>query len=494
MEFTSLEFLIFLPTVFAIYWLLNRRLILQNLFVILCSYFFYAWADWYYLLIVLGYTAVSYLSGLLLERTTSTSWRKVILWSAVAVNLSVLGLYKYFGFFISHFNRIFAAIGFPLDWPTLNLVLPIGISFFTFQALSYTIDVYRRDIPATHSPISFFAFLSFFPQILAGPIERAAVLLPQFQRTRTFSYGQGVEGMKRILWGLVKKMVIANNCSVIVNEIISYSDAYNGWCHMLAILLFTIQIYSDFSGYSDIAVGCGKLLGINLSENFRFPYFSHNIREFWTRWHITLYTWLRDYVYFPLGGSRRGFRRTLINILIVFALSGLWHGAALTKIGWGIYSGICIVVAIFLERISIGWDSYTKENRKAYRMQPRHTGLHLLGSVLLTFFLVMAGYIIFMNPSLSTTAEFIGNIFSTRPNLYELPSQTVPTLCYVAVFMLIEYLFRNRRYVLDFTPAANEGAPAIALHNWQKWLICWALALSVFLLAGPGNTFIYFRF
>ena len=319
MQFTSFAFLIYLPTVFAIYWLLRNTVRLQNLFVVACSCLFYAWADWHYLFIIVGYTAVSFLSGILLERTETPWKRKLILWSIVAANIGVLGIYKYFDFFVENFNRFFLAAGVPLDWPTLNLLLPVGISFFTFQALGYTVDVYQRKIGPEHDVVAFFAFMTFFPQILAGPIERASAMLPQFLAKRRFTYTKGVEGMKYILWGLFKKMVIADNCGVVVDNVFNGYDTAEPLPLLIASVMFTFQIYCDFSGYSTIAIGCGKLLGIELSENFRLPLLSRNVKEIWSRWHITLYAWFRDYVYYPLGGSRRGMAITIVNIMIVFA-------------------------------------------------------------------------------------------------------------------------------------------------------------------------------
>lgn len=305
MLFNSFEFLIFLPIVFLLYWFIFRERRWQNLLVVVASYVFYGWWDWRFLLLIALTSLCSYGSGLMLEHYEGQRRRQQMVNAInIVLNLSILGVFKYYNFFIENLNTVFSAWGWHLDWVTLNIILPVGISFYTFQALSYTIDVYQKKLPATHDIIEFFAYISFFPQLVAGPIERATNLLPQFQQQRHFDYGKAVDGMRQILWGFVKKIVIADNCAAIVNE---FWDQYPEWSSLALFMLgvlFTLQIYCDFSGYSDIAIGCARLFGFNLMRNFNFPYFSRSIPEFWRRWHISLSTWFRDYIYFPLGGSR----------------------------------------------------------------------------------------------------------------------------------------------------------------------------------------------
>src|SRR5574344_1901223 len=305
MLFNSFEFLVFLPIVFFLYWFVFKKLKWQNALVVVASYVFYGWWDWRFLILIAFTTLCSYFSGLLLEKTEGNNIRqKWISAGNITLNLVILGFFKYFNFFGESFADLLRVFGLNADWTTLNIILPVGISFYTFQALSYTIDVYRKKIEPTHDIVAFFAFISFFPQLVAGPIERATNLLPQFQKSRSFEYEQGVDGMRQMLWGFFKKIVIADNCATSVNQIFANYADMQSTTLILGAILFSIQIYCDFSGYSDIAIGCAKLFGIRLMRNFNNPYFSRDIAEFWRRWHISLTTWFRDYIYIPLGGSR----------------------------------------------------------------------------------------------------------------------------------------------------------------------------------------------
>ena len=309
MLFNSFEFLIFLPIVFLLYWFVfdyamrgcKRQLLWQNLLIVVASYIFYGWWDWRFLVLIAITTVLSFLSGIGVEKAPTQRGKKAVMIANVVVNLGILGVYKYYDFFATQFAELF---GLESDFLLLHLILPVGISFYTFQALSYSIDVYRKQIEPTHDIVAFTAFLSFFPQLVAGPIERATNLLPQFQRKRTFDYAQAVDGMRQILWGLFKKIVVADNCATYVDQVFADLGSHSGSTLLLAAVLFTFQIYGDFSGYSDIAIGTAKLFGIKLMRNFNVPYFSRDIAEFWRRWHISLTTWFRDYVYIPLGGSR----------------------------------------------------------------------------------------------------------------------------------------------------------------------------------------------
>lgn len=328
MLFTSIEFFVFLPLVFALYWVLNRHTRRQNLLVVAASYVFYGWWDWRFLLLIAFTSACSYFSGLLIN---GGRWRKAALWGNIIINLAILGLFKYYDFFAVEFAQLF---GLSSDSVTLNLILPVGISFYTFQALSYSIDIYRGKMEPTRDVVAFFAYVSFFPQLVAGPIERATNLLPQFQRQRQFDYGLAVDGVRQMLWGFFKKVVVADNCAVYVDDIWNNISGESSLNLIMAAVLFSIQIYCDFSGYSDIAIGCAKLFGIRLMRNFKVPYFSRDIAEFWRRWHISLTTWFRDYVYIPLGGSRVSKAKVVRNTFIIFLVSGLWHGANWTFLSW----------------------------------------------------------------------------------------------------------------------------------------------------------------
>ncbi|KAA6340723.1 Peptidoglycan O-acetyltransferase [termite gut metagenome] len=335
MLFNSIEFLLFLPIVFALYWFVFKRLNQQNLFVVVASYFFYGWWDWRFLVLIAFTSFCSYYSGILLEKAESKRTKqKWISASNIVLNLLILGTFKYFNFFTDSFAALFQSFGYKMDTVTLDILLPVGISFYTFQALSYTIDVYQHKIKPTRDPVAFFAFISFFPQLVAGPIERATNLLPQFQRKRAFDYAKAVDGMRQMLWGFFKKMVVADNCATVVNDIWRGYQGESGGQLLLVAVLFTFQIYGDFSGYSDIAIGCARLLGIEIKRNFNFPYFSRDIAEFWRRWHISLTTWFRDYIYIPLGGSRVGKWKSFRNTMVIFLVSGFWHGANWTFIVW----------------------------------------------------------------------------------------------------------------------------------------------------------------
>ena len=328
MLFNSLDFAIFLPIVFILYWFIaNENLKLQNFLIVVASYVFYGWWNWKFLSLIIFSTIVDYTIGQKLKTQENLFLRRALLWASILINLGLLGFFKYYNFFIDNFISAFSFFGMELRAHSLNIILPVGISFYTFQTLSYTIDIYKKKLDPAKSFIAFSAFVSFFPQLVAGPIERATNLLPQFYNKRTFDYSKATDGMRQILWGLFKKIVIADNCAEYANLIFNNSTEYSGSTLALGAIFFTFQIYGDFSGYSDIAIGTSRLFGFNLMRNFAFPYFSRDIGEFWRRWHISLSTWFRDYLYIPLGGSRG---RTLVkirNIFIIFILSGFWHGA-----------------------------------------------------------------------------------------------------------------------------------------------------------------------
>lgn len=352
MSFNSFEYLLFLPIVFLLYWFVfARNLKLQNLLVIVASYVFYGWWSWGFLILIAFTSLCSFLSGIATHKSKASGNSKCAKWitiTNVAINLGILGVYKYYDFFANSLCGAFSTIGVNLNISSLNLILPVGISFYTFQALSYSIDVYRGNIEATRDPLSFFAFISFFPQLVAGPIERATNLLPQFQRPRSFAYDKAVDGMRQMLWGFFKKMVVADNCAQAANAIFDTYQTQSSFMLFMGAFFFIFQIYGDFSGYSDIAIGTARLFGIDLKKNFHYPYFSRNIAEFWKRWHISLNTWFVDYVYIPLGGSREGLAKTIRNTFVIFLLSGLWHGANWTFVVWGGYHSLLFVPLLLM--------------------------------------------------------------------------------------------------------------------------------------------------
>ena len=363
MSFNSIEFLYFLPIVFLLYWFIFRRRNSQNLFIIIASYVFYGWWDWRFLLLIITTSFFSFYSGILLEHYEGNNKHKKIVASTnIILNIGILGVFKYYNFFVKNLHSFFNILGWNLDWITLNIILPIGISFYTFQAISYTIDVYKQKIPVTHNIIEFFAYICFFPQLVAGPIERATNLLPQFQKEREFQYSDAVDGCRQMLLGFMKKLIVADNCAKIVNTYWNQYADLPGITLIIIAALFSFQIYCDFSGYSDIAIGCARLFGFNLMKNFDNPYFSRSIPEFWHRWHISLTTWFRDYIYFPLGGSHCSKTKNICNIYIVWGLTGLWHGANWTFVCWGLYNATLLSIYKILN-INIQNSEITSQNR-----------------------------------------------------------------------------------------------------------------------------------
>ena len=497
MLFNSIEFAFFLPIVFLIYWAIGYahikdtlKLRLQNAFVVIASYVFYGWWDWRFLLLIAFTSFCSWGSGLLISRATSQNKAKAWTAANIVINLAILAIFKYYDFFVSEFGQLF---GISTDSLLLRIILPVGISFYTFQALSYSIDVYRKKIEPTKDIIAFFAFISFFPQLVAGPIERATNLLPQFLNKRTFSYNQATDGMRQILWGLFKKIVVADNCATYVDQVWATYDTQTGSTLLLAAILFTFQIYGDFSGYSDIAIGTAKLFGIKLMRNFNNPYFSRDIAEFWRRWHISLTTWFRDYVYIPLGGSRPEvpasvkntdqYKKWIIvrNTFVIFLLSGFWHGANWTFLAWGTYHAL-----LFLPLILLG------ANRK-YTNQVAEG--HLLptwkecGQILLTFFLAVLGWIIFRAPSIVDAWEYICGMCNSsllsRPFLHNRYFYSPLFTCLI-LMLATEWINRDKSHPFDLEKVESHIV---------KYAIYFAIiTLIIFFTPATPSPFIYFQF
>ena len=468
MLFTSIEFLVFLPVVFALYWLLRKQLRLQNLLVVAASYIFYGWWDWRFLLLIAFTSTCSYFSGLIIN---DGRWRKTALWGNIIINLAILGLFKYYDFFAVEFAQLF---GLSADSVTLNLILPVGISFYTFQALSYSIDIYRGKMEPTHNPIAFFAYVSFFPQLVAGPIERATNLLPQFQRQRQFDYSMAVDGVRQMLWGFFKKVVVADNCAVYVDDVWSNITNQSGINLAMAAVLFSIQIYCDFSGYSDIAIGTAKLFGIRLMRNFNVPYFSRDIAEFWRRWHISLTTWFRDYVYIPLGGSRVSKAKVVRNTFIIFLVSGFWHGANWTFLAWGTFHAL-----LFLPLILLGKNrKYTNTIAEGHLFP----NLKELGQMALTFTLVVLGWILFRSQSIGEAMNFYAGLVGGGWSGFNLPMRAIT---FVAMMLVVEWLQRGRGHGLDMSGVRYRAVR----------YACYLAVLVVIFMYGVFNeTFIYFQF
>lgn len=482
MLFNSIDFAIFLPIVFMLYWFVtDKNLKLQNLLIVVASYVFYGWWDWRFLSLILFSTLVDYLVGLGLSRQENQVRRKILLWTSIIVNLGFLGVFKYYNFFVDNFVTAFTFFGSDIRPNSLDIILPVGISFYTFQTLSYSIDVYRRKLEPTKDFIAFASFVSFFPQLVAGPIERATHLLPQFYTRRSFDYEKAVDGMRQILWGLFKKIVIADNCAEFANLIFNGSADYSGSTLVLGALFFTFQIYCDFSGYSDIAIGTSRLFGFDLMRNFNFPYFSRDIAEFWRRWHISLSTWFRDYLYIPLGGSKGGIWMKVRNTFIIFIVSGFWHGANWTFIVWGALNAIYFLPLLLTNN--------NRNNLETVALGKLIPGIKDFTNIMLTFSLTVFAWIFFRAENLSHAINYISEIFSN--SLFSIPEFTgktkaLTTIILISIFVLMEWMGREHPFAI-----ANLGM------KWKRpfrYALYYAIVIAIFWFGGKEQQFIYFQF
>ncbi len=486
MLFNSIDFAIFLPIIFILYWFVtNKSLRLQNLLIVIASYIFYGWWDWRFLSLILFSTIVDYFIGISLSKQENLTKRKMLLWTSVLVNLGFLGFFKYYNFFLDNFITAFSFFGTEINANSLNIILPVGISFYTFQTLSYTIDVYKRKLEPTKNFIAFSAFVSFFPQLVAGPIERATNLLPQFYTKRHFEYSKAIDGIRLILWGLFKKVVIADTCSIFVDDIFQNYTNYSGGTLIVGAILFSFQIYCDFSGYSDIAIGTAKLFGINLMTNFRTPYFSRNIAEFWRRWHISLSTWFRDYLYIPLGGSRTTKILIVRNIFIIFIVSGFWHGANWTYIIWGGLNAFYFL-PIFL----------MKKNRKHLSTTTKNKfipSFNELSNMFFTFILTVFAWIFFRSKTITDAFEYIKGIFNQNDFFKIQTAKTyevsiIPLIIYLTFFIIVDWYYRNEEIV--FTNHNPTKSTIIF-----KYIIYLFTIISIILsIKNQASNFIYFQF
>lgn len=494
MLFNSFEFFVFLPIFFILYWWVfdflikeaKHQLLFQNLLVVVASYLFYGWWDWRFLVLIAFTSLCSFLSGIAIDKSSTKQLKTFWMVLNVVVNLSILGVYKYYDFFVS---SLASAFNINAETHLLHLVLPVGISFYTFQALSYSIDVYRKKMEPTRDIVSFFAFLSFFPQLVAGPIERATNLLPQFLKKRSFNYTKAVDGLRQILWGMFKKVVVADNCAFFVDTIYGNVEGYNASTLAIAAVLFSFQIYCDFSGYSDIAIGLGKLFGIDLMRNFNVPYFSRDIAEFWRRWHISLTTWFRDYVYIPLGGSRPtnkqgvalcGFSKKAVvvrNTFIIFLLSGFWHGANWTFVLWGAFHALLFLPLILLEKNR----KYTNVVAEG-KLLPTFKDLLRM---LTTFILATLGWIIFRADSIDIAINYFTRLFDDT--LWGVPTLTnkVIIFTFLSLMIIIEWFHRG----------CNHGFTLERVNNkFLRYIIYFAISFLIVINMGPEQNFIYFQF
>lgn len=483
MLFNSLDFAIFLPVVFLFYWFVfNKNIRLQNILIVFASYIFYGWWDWRFLFLIVISTFTDFIIGLSLNKTNKKLSRKWLLFVSIIVNIGILGFFKYYNFFYENFVTAFTFFGLSIKTNSLNIILPVGISFYTFQTLSYTIDVYRKKLEPTNDFIAFSAYVSFFPQLVAGPIERAVNLLPQFKKVRKFNVNSAKEGLRQILWGFFKKVVIADNCAEFSNLIFNNPNDYGGSTLVLGVIFFAFQIYGDFSGYSDIAIGTAKLFGFNLMRNFAFPYFSRDIAEFWRRWHISLSTWFRDYLYIPLGGSKGGNWMKIRNTIIIFVVSGFWHGANWTFIFWGFLNAIYFLPLML-----------TNRNRLNLEVPAKHSffpSIKEFIQIIFTFSLTLLAWVFFRSETLTQAFYFLGGIFSY--SFFSIPDfagigRTIPIVFLVLFMILTEWVNREKIFALS-----NIGQNWRTIYRWSFY------SFIVFLIGMYMQTeetpFIYFQF
>ena len=484
MLFNSINFAIFLPIVFILYWsFANKSLRIQNNLLLVASYFFYGCWDWRFLFLLIFSTLLDYYTGIQMSNSKDKIGKKIWFWLSITVNLGFLGIFKYYNFFANSFAEAIANIGLHVSPWTLKVILPVGISFYTFHGLSYVIDIYKNRIKAERNFIDYAVFVSFFPLLVAGPIERATHLLPQIKSKRTFDYKNAVDGLRQILWGLFKKIVIADQCAQYANLIFNHSSDYSGSTLVLGAVFFTFQIYGDFSGYSDIAIGTARLFGINLLRNFAFPYFSRDIAEFWRRWHISLSSWFRDYLYIPLGGSKGGTWMKVRNTFIIFLVSGFWHGANWTFIIWGLLNAIYIMPSIIFNTNRTNLDIVAQG-----KYLPSFKDFI---AIFTTFCLTVFAWIFFRSENLYQALYYVKNIFTS--SFFKIPyfsgiGMALPVFFFLIFFIIIEWLQRDHQYALQFIGKK--------WYKMNRWLFYFSLLISIYYFSVEGNNqkFIYFQF
>lgn len=474
MNFASLEFAAFFALVFVIYWFVTQKnLRLQNLLVLVSSYVFYGWWDERFLILIIVSTLSDYLIGLKIGETNKDKVRLRLLWLSIAVNLGILGFFKYYNFFLDNLTVTSSLFGMKLDWPTLNIILPVGISFYTLQTLSYTFDVYLRKIEPTKNLVAFSAYVSFFPQLVAGPIERATQLLPQFYKPRVFTYERAADGARQVVWGLFMKLVIADNLGPFINELYTQPETLNSTTTWLIAYLGIIQVYGDFAGYSNIAIGTARILGFDLMKNFDYPFFARNISEFWQKWHISLITWFRDYVIVWLKGRTK--LKLFRNIIVIFLITGIWHGAEWRFVIWGLGNALLFAPLVFIKR---------RKYRKpiAYgRILPTWTESFLITWTTLQFAIIG---VFFRSPSI---AEAVA-VYQKMVNIFDfgLFQVTDFKIGFVVVLLGVEWWQREQDHGLDFSRRMLPG--------YLRWSIYLSVILLILLYGGQANDFIYFQF
>lgn len=478
MLFNSIAFAIFFPVVFSLYWFVfSKNQMQQNRLLLAASYFFYASWDYRFLFLLIFSTMLDYFSGLKMEQASTENKKRIWFWTSIIINLGFLGVFKYYNFFATSLAGALAKVGIQANPFTLSVILPVGISFYTFHGLSYVIDIYNRKIKAEKNVIDYALFVSFFPLLVAGPIERATHLLPQIKETRYFNYSNAVDGLRQILWGLFKKIVIADSCAEYANMIFNNAAAYSGSTLALGAIFFAFQIYGDFSGYSDIAIGTARLFGIDLLRNFAFPYFSRDIAEFWRRWHISLTSWFRDYLYIPLGGSRGNTWRQVRNIFIIFLVSGFWHGANWTFLAWGALNALYFLPLLLFRK--------NRNNIEIVAKGKSLPSIKDLTAMMLTFCLTTFAWIFFRSQNIHQAFTYINKIFSK--SFFTIPGELPKTVfVLLTVFLIIEWIGRQEQYAI-----ARLG---FHWHASARWALYVCIAINIFLFTGKELPFIYFQF
>ncbi len=484
MLFNSLEFALFLPLVFLLYWFVfNKNLMFQNIFLLVVSCFFYAYWDWRFLFLLTISIILIYYPAKFMIAADSSKKKRFWLWIGIVFSVGFLGIFKYYDFFVNSFSDLLLEFGFKANIPSLNIILPVGISFYTFHGLSYIIDLYKGKIEEEKSFVHYALFVSFFPLLVAGPIERATHLLPQINKPRTFDYHKAVDGLRQILWGLFKKIVIADNCAVYVNQVFDSYQDQSGSTLLLAAVLFAIQIYGDFSGYSDIALGSARLLGIELLRNFNFPYFSRDIAEFWRRWHISLTTWFRDYIYIPLGGSRVSKAKVIRNTFIIFLVSGFWHGANWTFVVWGAFHALLFLPLIVLDK--------NRKNTNTVAEGRVLPSVKEFGQMVLTFGLVVIGWVFFRADTITEAFDYLASIMSL--DIISVPwlknrVYYIPLVLSVFMMFAFEWIQRTQQFGLATLFANNSMLRRIL------YLVLGVVIYFYFCYHNESNSFIYFQF
>ena len=478
MLFNSLNFALFLPIVFLLYWLVfNKNLKFQNILLLVSSYFFYACWDWRFLFLLIFSTLLDYFTGIKMEESKSEKIKTFWFWLSISINLGFLGIFKYYNFFATSFAKAISNFGLEVNPFTLKVILPVGISFYTFHGLSYVIDIYKNRIKAERNFIDYSVFVSFFPLLVAGPIERATHLLPQIQKKREFDYAQAVDGLRQILWGLFKKIVIADQCAELANTVFNNYQNYSSFGLISGAVFFAIQIYCDFSGYSDIALGTARLFGIDLLRNFAFPYFSRDIAEFWRRWHISLSSWFKDYLYIPLGGSKGGTWMKVRNTFIIFLVSGFWHGANWTFIIWGFLNALYIMPSIIFNT--------NRNNLEIVAQGKIFPTFKEFFSIIITFILAVFAWIFFRAENLEQALHYIERIF-TNPDFITSLVVRGDLLVLIFFFTIVEWLGREQQFAL-----AKIG---LSWKRRMRYALYFTLIITLFWFGGKEQQFIYFEF